>query len=68
MQKEVSIRWNIEMTGAYALCILGERKGGALLESYLHDRRLYARNMARVLLERLASRTFINDIEAVKRA
>jgi len=68
VQKEVSIRWNIEMTGAYALCILGERKGGALLESYLHDRRLYARHMARVLLERLASRNFINDIEAVKRA
>ncbi|MDF2713906.1 MAG: hypothetical protein K0R28_831 [Paenibacillus sp.] len=68
VQKEVSIRWNIEMTGAFALCILGERKGLERLENYLHDRRIFVRNMAHVLLERLACQTFTDDVEAVKRA
>ncbi|MDF2720806.1 MAG: hypothetical protein K0Q59_481 [Paenibacillus sp.] len=66
VQKEVSIRWNIDMTGAFALCLLGERQGFALLESYLHDRRMFARNMARVLLERLASRALTDEIGVVR--
>lgn len=68
LQKDVSIRWNIEMTGAYALCVLGGQEGFATLEKYRLDRRVFARNMANVLLARLAGRAAHHDVEAVKRA
>lgn len=68
VQQEVSIRWNIEMTGAYALCVLGEPKGLAVLKQYQQDRRIFARNMAKVLLTRLERQACENEGEAVKRA
>lgn len=68
VQRDVSIRWNLELNGAYALCVLGETKGRARLEAYRRDPRIFVRNMADALLERLADRAGAHDVEAVKRA
>lgn len=49
----VSIRWNIELTGAYLLVLLGDPQGGRILEAYLDDDRVFVQNMADILIKRL---------------
>lgn len=49
----VSIRWNVELTGAYLLACLDDPEGGLILEAYLQDRRLFVRDMAEILKARL---------------
>lgn len=53
MQLDNSIRWSIEMTAAYLLILLGENSGYAILDGYMTDRRIYAKNMAQRLKARL---------------
>jgi hypothetical protein len=67
IQREVSIRWNIELNAIYARWALGaivaedyEQEGSPhtdegvrLLDNYAHNRDRYIRNMARKLQERM---------------
>ncbi|OUS70798.1 hypothetical protein B1748_27820 [Paenibacillus sp. MY03] len=61
MELDTSIRWNIEMTAAYLLALLGEDNGYVILDGYMTDERAYARNMAHRLKARLRQRVVPQD-------
>jgi hypothetical protein len=61
MDLDNSIRWNIEMTAAYLLVLLGEDNGYDILDGYMADGRAYARNMAHRLKVRLLQKAVPQD-------
>ncbi|WP_420799775.1 hypothetical protein [Paenibacillus mesophilus] len=56
VQASISIRWNVELTAAYLLGLLGqETDAGRIVDAYGNDEHVYVRNMARIIGERLAN-------------
>lgn len=52
---QVTIRWSLELTGAYLLGVLGDEEGIRGLERGLQDRRVFVRTAAERLIERLGN-------------
>lgn len=69
IQASISIRWNLDMTAAYLLGLLGsEDSAMRILDAYRNDSRIYARNMARIVRDRLTEAMKSNTSGKVKQA
>ena len=69
IQASISIRWNLDITAAYLLGLLGgDDSAMRILDAYRNDNRIYARNMARIVRDRLTEAKKSNTSGKVKQA
>lgn len=67
IQSSISARWNVDMTAGYLLGLLGRHDAARkIFAAYAEDERKYARNMARILSQRLSEAVEFNMNGMVK--